>query len=122
MGFSTGFASGFALTTTVLYLTVQVHRYNRLEQRNAIRDQTRALTWLASSTGAYDRRLIPSETEKLQELPPKRTQPTLSELLKHRWNTEVKTLANKAYEASWEDVRDMAVEGWSSAVRLVKNE
>ncbi|PYH41538.1 MICOS complex subunit Mic12 family protein [Aspergillus saccharolyticus JOP 1030-1] len=122
MGFFTGFASGFAFTSTVIYLTVQVHRYNRLEQRNAIREQTRALTWLASSTGAYDRRLIPSETETPQELPPQRTQPTLSELLKHRWNTEVKSYANKAYETSWEDVRDMAVEGWRSAARLVKSE
>lgn len=115
--------SGFALTTSVLYIYLQVHKANRLEQRNAIREQTRALNWLASSAGAYDRRLLPQETQKRPgEEEDRKTKPVLKDFLKHRWNQEVETLARKAYESRWEDARDTAVEGWKTVVRLVKKE
>ncbi|SPB52965.1 unnamed protein product [Aspergillus niger] len=115
--------SGFALTTSVLYISLQVHKANRLEQRNAIREQTRALNWLASSAGAYDRRLLPQETQKRPgEQEDRATKPALKDFLKHRWNQEVETLARKAYESRWEDARDTAVEGWKTVMRLVKKE
>jgi altered-inheritance-of-mitochondria protein 5 len=53
--------SGFALTSTVLYLTIQAHRANRLEQSHTIREQLRSLNWIASPIGAYDRRLTPKD-------------------------------------------------------------
>ncbi|KAL2832015.1 hypothetical protein BDW59DRAFT_157486 [Aspergillus cavernicola] len=119
MGFLTGFFSGFALTTSVLYITIQVHRSNRLDQRSAIRDQTKAINWLASSRGAYDRRLIPAD-ETSPALTPSR--PGMKDQLKHQWNEEVRTLARKAYDSRWEDVRDTAVEGWRGVKRFVKRE
>ncbi|OJJ49580.1 hypothetical protein ASPZODRAFT_12708 [Penicilliopsis zonata CBS 506.65] len=125
MGFFTGFFSGFALTTCALYLTVQVHRSNRLEQRSLIREQTQAIEWLGSPAGAYDRRFAPKELSRLRETrdgEKTSTTPTVQDLLKHRWNKEVETLAKKAYESSWEDARLIAVAGWKAAVRLVKKE
>jgi len=116
--------SGFALTTSVLYLTVQVHRATRLEQRRAIREQVDQINWLASSAGAYDRRFAPNEDYRNIEdrRAAAQQQPTMKDVLKHRWNQEVELLARKAYESHWEDVRSTAVEGWRAAVRLVKKE
>ncbi|KAJ5610802.1 hypothetical protein N7510_007521 [Penicillium lagena] len=126
MGFFAGFFSGFALTTSVLYITVQVHRSTRLEQRRAIREQVDQINWLASSAGAYDRRFAPKEKD-LRDMEDRRRSaaqqpPTMKEVLKHRWNQEVEILARKAYESRWEDVRSTAVEGWSAVLRLVKKE
>ncbi|KAL4868139.1 hypothetical protein BDV12DRAFT_106495 [Aspergillus spectabilis] len=123
MGFFIGFFSGFALTTSVLYITIQVHRSNRLDQKAALRDQTKMMEWLASSRGAYDRRLLPQD-----EAPPLRegklapSRPKMKDQLKHRWNEEVRTLAWKAYDSRWEDARDTAVEGWEGLRRFVKRE
>ncbi|PWY81831.1 hypothetical protein BO70DRAFT_362261 [Aspergillus heteromorphus CBS 117.55] len=120
MGFFTGFCSGFALTSSVLYLAVQAHRSNRLEQRQTIREQTRALNWVAESTGAYDRRLLPREDLLLMEQKATPPEPTLQDHLKHRWNQEVEGLARKAHESRWEDARHTAAKGWNSVVRFVK--
>ncbi|KAL4905739.1 hypothetical protein BDW74DRAFT_177442 [Aspergillus multicolor] len=123
MGFFTGFFSGFALTTSALYITIQVHRSIRLEQKTAIREQTRTINWLASSRGAYDRRLLPKNDEprvSTEGLAPSRS--AVKDQLKHRWNEEVRALARKAYNAQWEDVRDMAVESWNGVSRFVKRE
>ncbi|KAF7595786.1 hypothetical protein BBP40_004917 [Aspergillus hancockii] len=122
MGFFAGFFSGFALTTTALYLTVQVHRSIRLEQRQAIRRQTQSLNWLSSPIGAYDRRLAPSDTRQPAGETAKPLRPTMKDLLKHHWNQEVERLAKKAYDSRWEDARDMAMEGWKTVVGLVKKE
>ncbi|KAB8068138.1 hypothetical protein BDV29DRAFT_74424 [Aspergillus leporis] len=122
MGFFAGFFSGFALTTTALYLTVQVHRSIRLEQRDAIRQQTQALTWLSSPIGAYDRRLAPSDIPQPAKEIAVPVRPTMKDLLKHHWNQEVEKLAKKAYDSRWEDARDTAMEGWKTVVRLVKKE
>ncbi|KAJ5226718.1 uncharacterized protein N7469_006724 [Penicillium citrinum] len=124
MGFFTGFISGFALTTSALYITVTIHRINRLEQRRVIRDQVDQINWLASSIGAYDRRNLPEETpRRLEDRFPKQNDPvTIKEVLKHRWNTEVEKVARKAHETRWEDVRDATSEGWKGVMRLVKKE
>ncbi|KAL4987584.1 hypothetical protein BDW68DRAFT_160838 [Aspergillus falconensis] len=124
MGFFTGFFSGFALTTSVLYITLQVHRSTRLNQKAAIRDQTSMIEWLASCRGAYDRRLRPKDDEACT---PSEGTLTLSrsgvkDQLKHRWNEEVRALARKAYNAQWEDVRDIAAESWRGMTRFVKGE
>ncbi|KAL4999567.1 hypothetical protein BDV10DRAFT_164541 [Aspergillus recurvatus] len=124
MGFFTGFFSGFAFTTSVLYITLQVHCSTRLDQKAAIRDQTRIIEWLASSRGAYDRRLLPRDDEACPHsegtLTPSRS--GVKGQLKHRWNEEVRSLARKAYNAQWEDVRDTAVDGWKGMTRFVKGE
>ncbi|KAI9928563.1 hypothetical protein ASPWEDRAFT_24553 [Aspergillus wentii DTO 134E9] len=122
MGFFVGFASGFALTTSALYITIQVHRMNRIEQRKAIHEQVRALNWTASPTGAYDRRLAPKDFKRWDDEITKSSNPTINDIFKDRWNQEVKTLAKKANESRWEDVRDAAAEGWRAARRLVKRE
>ncbi|PYH95822.1 hypothetical protein BO71DRAFT_322301 [Aspergillus ellipticus CBS 707.79] len=119
MGFFTGFCSGFALTSSAFYLAIQIHKSNRLEQRNAIREQTQALNWVASSTGAYDRRLLPKYDQRINEAP---TEPTLQDHLKHRWNQEVEGLARKANESRWEDARSTVAKGWNSVVGFVKRE
>ncbi|KAE8147006.1 hypothetical protein BDV25DRAFT_41855 [Aspergillus avenaceus] len=121
MGFFTGFFSGFALTTTALYLSVQVHRSIRLEQRNTIREQSQALNSLASPVGAYDRRLAPKDLPPTQELS-EPLRPTMKDLLKHHWNQEIEKLARKAYDIHWEDARNTAAEGWKTVTRLVKKE
>ncbi|KKK18415.1 hypothetical protein P175DRAFT_0498970 [Aspergillus ochraceoroseus IBT 24754] len=119
MGFFAGFFSGFALTTSMLYLTVQVHRSTRIDQRDAIREQTQNINWLALSTGAYDRRLIPSDIPRSKE---GAATPQMKDKLKHRWNEEVQKLARKAYDSRWDGVRDTAAEGWKSVKRLVKRD
>ncbi|KAL4809730.1 hypothetical protein BDV18DRAFT_157476 [Aspergillus unguis] len=124
MGFFTGFLSGFTLTTSVLYVTLQVHRSTRLDQKSAIREQTKAIDWLASSRGAYDRRLLPKGDEARASTPMDReaseaSRHRMKNQFKHRWNEEVRTLARKAYQTSWEDVRDVAAEGWRGVRRFV---
>ncbi|KAL2841111.1 hypothetical protein BJX68DRAFT_246013 [Aspergillus pseudodeflectus] len=127
MGFFAGFFSGFALTTSMLYLTIQVHKSNRLAQKQAIREQTQAISYLALSRGAYDRRLLPADRDA-EEVSAQvmgvggASGSGMRDQLKHQWNEEVRKLARKAYESRWEDVRDTAVEGWKGVRRLVKRE
>ncbi|KAJ5637395.1 hypothetical protein N7490_007274 [Penicillium lividum] len=124
MGFFAGFCSGFALTSSVLFITIQVHRTNRLEQRRAIREQVDQVNWLAASAGAYDRRFAPQDIPRTLEdrLKIKEDQITTKEVLKHRWNQEVEKISRKAHETRWEDIRDTAVGGWKSATNLFKKE
>ncbi|KAJ5951361.1 uncharacterized protein N7479_009774 [Penicillium vulpinum] len=125
MGFFTGFLGGFAFTSSVLYITIQVHRSTRISQRKAIHAQVEQIDWLTSSSGAYDRRFLPEDMPRRQreELAAQnQAEPTMKEILKHRWNKEVEALTRKAYETRWEDVRDAAGEGWKAAVRVVKRE
>lgn len=116
--------SGFALTTSVLYITIQVHRSTRLEQKSAIRGQTKTIDWLASSRGAYDRRLLPKDDEDItsRERALAASKSPMKDQLKHQWNEEVRLLARKAYETRWEDVRDAAAEGWRGVRSFVKRE
>ncbi|KAJ5248744.1 hypothetical protein N7468_000195 [Penicillium chermesinum] len=124
MGFFPGFFSGFALTTSVLYITIQVHRTTRLEQRRAIREQVDQINWLASSAGAYDRRNEPQDlTRRLEEQTAnKRRAPEMKEILKHRWNQEVEKLVRKAYNSRWEDFRDSAAGSWGAVKSYVKKD
>ncbi|KAJ5159128.1 uncharacterized protein N7500_008779 [Penicillium coprophilum] len=125
MGFFTGFVGGFAFTSSVLYITIQVHRSTRISQRKAIHAQVEQIDWLTASAGAYDRRFLPPDISRQQceELEAQKlAEPTMKEILKHRWNKEVEVLARKAYETRWEDVREAASEGWRAAVRVVKRD
>ncbi|KAJ5212622.1 uncharacterized protein N7498_004268 [Penicillium cinerascens] len=124
MGFITGFFSGFALTTSILYITIQVHKETRLEQRKAIREQVNQINYLAASAGAYDRRFEPQYTpRRLEERLARRDeQPDMKEVLKHRWNQEVEKLARKAHETRWENVTDTAAEAWKAAMKLLKKD
>ncbi|CAI7599814.1 unnamed protein product [Penicillium bialowiezense] len=125
MGFFTGFLGGFAFTSSALYITVQVHRSTRIAQRKAIREQVDQIDWLVSSSGAYDRRNLPTELPRRQreELEAKKlAEPTTKEILKQRWNKEVETLTRKAYETRWQDIRDTAADGWKNAAQILKRE
>ncbi|KAL2872168.1 MICOS complex subunit Mic12 family protein [Aspergillus lucknowensis] len=124
MSFFTGFFSGFALTASALYITIQVHRSNRHAQKQAIRDQVQAINLLASPRGAYDRRLLPADEELSTRTEGALTpsSPGMKDQLKHQWNEEVRKLARKACDSRWEDVRDTAVEGWRGVKRLVKRD
>ncbi|KAJ5151866.1 hypothetical protein N7492_010161 [Penicillium capsulatum] len=123
MGFITGFASGFALTSSILYISVQVHRANRLEQRRVIREQVDQINWLASSSGAYDRRFLPPDSRPREERTREsEDQTSIKEVLKHRWNQEVEFLARKAHETRWGDIRDGATNVWKAALNVVKKD
>ena len=101
-----------------------MHHANRIEQRNAIREQVELLNWLSSSAGAYDRRFLPERARpqwgEERRIVRWRSRPGIKDLLKHRWNEEVEKLMRKACEMRWEDGRNVAVEGWKAAVRLVR--
>lgn len=114
--------SGFALTTTLLYVSLQVHKSNRLAQRTAIHEQVTLLNSISSPRGAYDRRLAPRDLRTNETQDVSKPTPTLEDSLRHRWNVEVKALTRKAYESRWEDARDAAVEGWKAAKRFVKRD
>ncbi|KAN0084671.1 hypothetical protein V8E54_001138 [Elaphomyces granulatus] len=134
MGFAAGFFGGFALTSSILYLSVQVHRANRLQQQAMIREQTEILNALASPAGAYYRKFAPLQPEadswkgkKYKEDNDvddmsKRRRPSRQELLKHQWNKEAESLTRKALAVRWEDVRGTAAEGYKAITRLVKKE
>jgi altered-inheritance-of-mitochondria protein 5 len=118
---------GFTLTTSILYLSLQVHRTNRLQQRNAIREQTEIINYLASPAGAYYRRFAPeynqSKLEEVSELTPLPSRrPSREDVLKHQWNKEVETLARKALAVRWQDVQEIAMEGFRTISRFVKKE
>lgn len=46
----------------------------------------------------------------------------MMELLKERWNEDVKTFARRLMETDWEDVRQKGVTTWNTAKRLVRSE
>jgi len=81
------------------------------------------LNWLASSAGAYDRRFLPERAPvKRRYEDPELRRPSTKNMLKERWNKEVETLARKAYQVSWEDVRGTALEGFRTVRSLMKKE
>lgn len=49
-----------------------------------------------------------------------RRRPSLTDLLKERWNGEVVGLVRRVQEVRGEDVWGRAGEGWDAVVRLVK--
>lgn len=101
-----------------------MHHANRLEQRKVIREQVDQINWLASSSGAYDRRFLPQETPRRHEGKQidQEGQASIKEVLKHKWNQEVEALARKAHETQWEDVRHATTNGWNAALKAVKKE
>ncbi|KAH8697020.1 hypothetical protein BGW36DRAFT_358835 [Talaromyces proteolyticus] len=121
MGFMTGLFSGFTLTASVLYISVQVHRSTRIQQRDAIREQVEILNELAAPLGAYYRSFAP-ETPSKDSIAPKPKKPSAEELLKHQWNKEMETLATKALNLRWNDVSHSAAEGFKTITRLLKRE
>ncbi|KAJ5880653.1 uncharacterized protein N7473_011706 [Penicillium subrubescens] len=124
MNFVSGFFSGFALTTSVLYITITVHRATRLEQRRQIREQVDQINWLAASAGAYDRRFFPEHKPRSLEerKSQKEDQITLKDVLKHRWNQEVGNFARNAHGNRWESVKETACHGWNDIMRWVKKD
>ncbi|CRG85220.1 hypothetical protein PISL3812_02333 [Talaromyces islandicus] len=122
MGFMTGFFSGFTLTATVLYLSVQVHRSTRIQQRDAIREQAAILNDISSPLGAYYRNFAQEETPSKDSIAATPKKPSAEELLKHQWNKEVETLAAKALNLRWQDVSQTATESFKTISRFVKRE
>ncbi|KAL1973092.1 hypothetical protein VTN31DRAFT_6634 [Thermomyces dupontii] len=122
MSFLAGFLGGFTLTSSVLVVSLQVHRSLRQQQRHAICEQTQILSDLASPLGAYYRRFATENQPQARDnvVPEKR--PSAEDLLKHQWNEEVKKLARRALTLRWEEVQHTAVQGFGAIARLVKGE
>lgn len=101
-----------------------MHHANRLEQRKVIREQVDQINWLASSSGAYDRRFLPQDTPRRREgtQSEQEGQVSIKEVLKHKWNQEVEALARKAHETQWEDVRNATTNSWNAVWKSVKKE
>lgn len=51
-----------------------------------------------------------------------RGRPSMTDLLKQRWNGEVEKMVRGAQEVRWEDAWARAGEGWDAVVRLVKKD
>jgi len=121
MGFFSGFFGGFALTTSVLYLSVQIHRSTRIAQRDAIREQVEIINDIASPLGAYYRRFaqdVPNESSIV--LPPRKL--SAKDLLKQQWNKEVQALVKKTVSLRWQDVTNTATEVARTISELVKRQ
>ncbi|KAK2760877.1 hypothetical protein FQN54_002117 [Arachnomyces sp. PD_36] len=129
MGFTSGFAGGLTLTTSILYLTLHLHRSNRLYQHTLLREQIDILNSIASANTAEadalrdaielrnsERRrgVYRTEGEEVQR------RPTVTDLLKERWNGELIALVRRTHEIRWEKVWENAGEGWDAAVRFVR--
>jgi MICOS complex subunit MIC12 len=118
---------GFTLSVSLLYISIQVHRSNRIRQRNAIREQTAIINGLASPAGAYYREFASPIKASRQDpasseapIAPTEKQPSKEDYLKHQWNKEIERLALKAFAFKWENVRDTATDGYETVSRLIK--
>jgi altered-inheritance-of-mitochondria protein 5 len=121
--YSTTQFSGFTLTATDLYLSVQVHRSTRIQQRDAIREQAAILNDISSPLGAYYRSFAQEEeTPRKDSIAATSKKPSAEELLKHQWNKELETLAKKALNLRWQDVSHTATESFKTISKFVKRE
>lgn len=94
MGFTAGFLGGLTLTYSVLYLSLYLHRNNRVHQSLLLSQQSRLL----------NSKLDPPEVE--YEPPAYRIEEAgLNEMLKDRWNREVEGLVRRVQDTDWEEVR-----------------
>ncbi|KAF2770065.1 hypothetical protein EJ03DRAFT_361430 [Teratosphaeria nubilosa] len=109
MGFTTGLLGGFTLTTTLLYLSLQLHTRNRVTQASLLRRQSLVLSNI------------------VDPLPPTPPPPSreigagLVETAKDKWNAqleyEVRRLQTTDWSAVWGRVEEGVSGVWTRAFR-----
>ncbi|KAK5171253.1 uncharacterized protein LTR77_004397 [Saxophila tyrrhenica] len=105
MGFTTGLLGGFTLTTTLLYLSLDLHTRNRVYQSALLHQQSLILTNVVEP-------LPPSPPPTNREI-----QAGVLERAKDRWNAELESNVRKLQHVDWSDVRTRMEEGVSSVYR-----
>ncbi|KAF2461534.1 hypothetical protein BDY21DRAFT_89447 [Lineolata rhizophorae] len=110
MGFTTGFLGGFTLTTSLLYLTIALHRNNRVSQALALRQSSQTLNDIVEPPPA----LPPPPSARV-------ARPSLVETAKDKWNAEVETLVRKVYDTDWNQVREQAEDNVGAVWRKIKD-
>lgn len=96
---------GFTLTTSLLYLSLNIHARNRLHQSTLLHQQTLLLTGI---------------TEPAPPLPPPTSREVhagVVESARDRWNAELERSVRGLQGTNWESLREKAEEGVSSLWR-----
>jgi len=93
MGFSAGFLGGVALTSSILYLSVAIHRQNRLRQSALLSQQNLILRGIVQPEP-------PALAPTIRE-----TRAGVVEFAKDRWNGEIEGLVRKVNNTDWNEVR-----------------
>ncbi|KAM0715471.1 hypothetical protein Q7P37_008969 [Cladosporium fusiforme] len=93
MGFTTGLLGGFTLTTTIIYLSLNLHARNRLQQSALLHQQAILLNGI-------------TEPETVQPPPINReVRQGLLETAKDRWNAELEKNVRQLQTADWTSAR-----------------
>ncbi|CAD0094660.1 hypothetical protein E4T48_04751 [Aureobasidium sp. EXF-10727] len=93
MGFTTGFIGGIALTSSLFYISLNLHERNRLYQSHLLRQQSNLLRNITDPQPKE-----PSQTAR-------HLVPGLADRLKYRWNTELEAAVRKIQHFNWEQWR-----------------
>nr|POF16551.1 hypothetical protein CFP56_24069 [Quercus suber] len=96
---------GFTLTTTILYLSLSLHRQNRIHQAGLLHGQTFLLRTTVDPPSA------PSAPT------PREIPAGLWETAKDRWNAELESGVRKVQSTDWDAVRERMEESVSSMWR-----
>ncbi|KAI5246665.1 hypothetical protein E4T42_06279 [Aureobasidium subglaciale] len=102
MGFTAGFFGGIALTTSLFYISLNLHERNRLYQSHLLRQQSNVLRNI---------------TDPQPREPPhtaRHVVPGLADRLKYRWNTELEGAVRNIQHFNWEQWRKSAEDKVSS--------
>lgn len=94
MGFTTGLLGGFTLTTTLIYLSLNIHSHNRIQQAGLLQQQALILNNIVNP-------LPPTPPVTSRTL-----QGGLWDTAKNRWNHELENNVRKLYNTDWAAVRD----------------
>ncbi|KAG9898471.1 hypothetical protein KCU98_g8070, partial [Aureobasidium melanogenum] len=96
MGFTTGFIGGIALTSSLFYISLNLHERNRLYQSSLLRQQS---SLLRNITDPQPKE--PSQTAR-------HLVPGLADRLKYRWNTELEAAVRRIQHFDWDQWRKEA--------------
>lgn len=103
---------GVTLTSSILYLTISLHRTNRQQQALMLRQQSL---------------ILKNVIEPLTPEPPSTTREarvSVVESAKDRWNSEIEGLVKKAQTTDWNEVGGRMADGvsslWSKASEKAK--
>ncbi|KAI4739808.1 hypothetical protein E4T50_09737 [Aureobasidium sp. EXF-12298] len=102
MGFTTGFIGGIALTSSLFYISLNLHERNRLYQSHLLRQQSNLLRNITDPQ--------PKEPSQVA----RHVVPGLADRLKYRWNTELEAAVRKIQHFNWEQWRAEAEDKVSS--------
>ncbi|KAF2673938.1 hypothetical protein BT63DRAFT_476384 [Microthyrium microscopicum] len=93
MGFVNGFLGGVTLTSSILYLTITIHRQNRIQQAALLRQQDTVLRSLIEPNP-------PAPLPRAREV-----QAGLVEQGKDAWNAEIEAIVRRVNNTDWNAVR-----------------